>query len=59
MPKPEKRSGDTGQRISCFDNMNVQSVQLSGCTLKHLFPRGADRRAGGVRSRDYQLFSDG
>ena len=28
------------------------------CESKHWFPRGADGRSG-VRSRDYQIFSDG
>ena len=29
------------------------------CEIEHWFPCGADGRAGGVRSRDYQIFWDG
>ena len=29
------------------------------CEIEHWLPCGADGRAGGVRSRDYQIFLDG
>ena len=71
--EPVVRSGDTGQRIPCFDSSeliktlmcnHVQSVSSGDSKLarkydsKHWFPCGADGRSG-VRSRDYQIFSDG
>ena len=67
--EPAVRSGDTGQRMSCFYscqliNIDVQLVfywapkLARKCESKHWFPCGADGRSG-VRSRDYQIFSDG
>ena len=72
-PEPAIRSGDTGQRILCFDsfqltttrmcNIKLQAPKLARkCNISHLFPCGTDERAGGrvnVRSRDYHKFSDG
>ena len=68
------RSDDTGQRIPCFDscqlittlmcNMCTISVFLCSqttarkCEIEHWLPCGAKGRAGGVRSRDYQIFWD-
>ena len=74
------RSGDTGQRISCFDscqlvttlmcNMRAISVFLCSQTSYKVWDwtlvvlwcgrtvSQADGRAVGVRSRDYQIFSE-
>ena len=46
-------------------NIDVQSVSsrapkvVRKCESKHWFSCGADGRSIGVRSRDYQIFSDG
>ena len=76
-PEPAIRSGDTGQRIPCFEscqvsidhNMDVQCVQYQSSFATKLesvrlnigspVVRTDGRAAGGVRSRDYQIFSDG
>ena len=66
-PKPAIRSGDTGKRIPCFDSCAICVQYQSSCApklatkweIEHWFPCGADGWAGGVRSRDYQIFGDG
>ena len=79
-PVPAIRSGDTGQRISCFDSCqlittlmcNMSAISVFLCsqtsfkvwdwTLVVLWCGRTDGlsggRAGGVRSRDYQIFSE-
>ena len=60
--EPAVRSGDTGKQIPCFDSCQLiitWAPKLARtCESKHWFPCGADGRSG-VRSRDYQIFSDG
>ena len=77
-PEPAKRSGDTGQRIPCFNSCQLittlmcnqwapKEARINIGESKHWYACGADgqslRRAGGrsvgVRSRDYEIFSDG
>ena len=71
-PKPAIRSGDTGQRIPCFDSCQLITKLMCNmcaiscapklarkCEIEPWIPRGADGRAGGVRSRDYQTLWDG
>ena len=74
-PEPEILSGDTGQRIPCFDSCQLITTLMCNmcaiiiaqyqfscapklarkCEIEHWFSCGADGRAGGVRSRDYQI----
>ena len=48
--EPAIRSGDTGQRIPCFDNIDVQSTSpwapkvVRKCESKHWFSCGMDGR---------------
>ena len=68
--KPAVRSGDTDQRIPCFWQLSIDhhvDVQLvfswalklaRKCETKYWFPCCAYGRSG-VRSRDYQIISDG
>ena len=67
------RSCDSGQQLPCFYTCQftiiwMSIIRLQALTLdrkfdiSHWFPRGADRQVDGrtgVRSRDYQNFSDG
>ena len=53
-------------QLSIDDNIDVQSASswapkvARKCESKHWYACGADvRAAGGVRSRDYQIFWDG
>ena len=43
----------------CNISLPVLANWLESVRIKHWFPCGADGRAGGVRSRDYQIFWDG
>ena len=56
-PDPAIWSGDTGQRILCFDscqltttgmcNIRLQAPKLAGkCSISYCFPCSADGRAG-------------
>ena len=71
-PEPAVWSGDTGQRIPYFDSCQLITTLMCNrwvpkearkCESKHWYASGADGRslgrAVGVRSRDYQIFSDG
>ena len=67
IPEPAIRSGDTGQRIPCFDSCQLISTfmcnmsAISGCSwapkltrkckIKHWFSWGVNGRSFGVRSR--------
>ena len=54
--EPAIPSGNTGQRIPCFDSCQL----ITKCESKHWLPSVADGRSLGrsfnVRSRDYQIF---
>ena len=73
-PESVIRSGDTGQRIPCFDSCQLITTLIAicvqyqsscapklarKCEIEHWLPCGAEGRAEGVRSRDYQIFWDG
>ena len=71
-PEPAIRSGDTGLILPCFDSCQLITTLMRNqwapkVARKCESKRGADGRslwrAGGrsvgVRSRDYQIFSDG
>ena len=67
-PEPAIGSGDTGQQIPCFDSCQLLTTLMCNqwapkvvrkCESKHWYACGADGRSVGVRSRDYQIFSDG
>ena len=68
-PEPAIWSGDTDQRKPYFDSgqlittlqyqSSCASKLVRKCEIKHWLPCGADGLAGGVRSRDYQIFWDG
>ena len=67
-PEPAIGTGDTGQQIPCFDSCQLLTTLMCNqwapkvvrkCESKHWHACGADGRSVGVRSRDYQIFSDG
>ena len=74
IPEPAIRSGDTNQRIHCFDscqltatwmvtwmyNIRLQAPNLARkCEIKHWYACRADGQAVGLRSGDCQIFWDG
>ena len=66
--EPAIRSGDTVQRIPCFDSCQLIVTRICiwvpklarKCEIKHWLPCGADGRSVfslfGVRPRDHQIF---
>ena len=71
IPEPAILSGDTVQ--PCFESCQLFTTLMCNmcaissccapklarkCNIEHWLPCGADRREGGVQSRDYQIFWD-